>query len=411
VSNTKRRVRALKSASTRAARERRAAGARLAKAASAQATPASAATEASARAGARFIVIERTGSDRREAEPGCPFMVVEAATTQVPENFFGRDWIGYHSTRELADIEANELNALAGHFLVTTQPVIGPSAAPVMADLKSVLGSKATAWAAELLAPTQEMPAIPAEDDEPSRLPGAENLRAVVDEIAHRPQAPAGQSTGERYAHILRAAGWEPPASGAKLDGPSARVLEESFRKDIESADGPADAPRGPVDGGGRQEHRDIAQRTLQLPRITDTVHTSRPGRDSHASPIIPGLRRALIYEILAGQQVLCTDGSWRTTAGGSLRDGAGILVMADLTEHAVDADVRFWVRAQPTASAAAGLHHRPACPNGCFRTQADYRLCTCNWGCGCSPHPAPRATTAHTATDTRELHLTGAVA
>jgi hypothetical protein len=408
VSNTKRRTRRLRSAAARATVKRRTAGARAAAALSAQASETAAVPEASARAGARFIVIERTGRGRQDDESDRPFMVVEAETRQIPENFFGRDWTGLHSTRESADAEAGELNALAGHFLVATEPVVDRIApAPVMADLAPVLGKRATAWESLVLAPTAEMPVISDEDDEPSRLPGAENLRAVVDEIAHRPHAPAGQSTGERYAHVLRAAGWEPPASGAKLDDLSARAFEEGFGKDTESADGPAaDSPRGPVDGGRWREHRDIAQHTLQLPRITDAVHTSRPGRDSPASPIIPGLHRALIHEIRAGEQVLCTDGSWRTTAGGSLREGVAILVMADLTEHAFNADLRFWVRPQPPA-AAAGLHHRPTCPNGCFRTQADYRLCTCNWGCGCSPHPPQRPAR----TDTREFLLAGAVA
>lgn len=376
MSNTKRRVRHLKSASTRAALNRRSAGARAAKAASAQATAPVEPSDASARTGARFIVIERTESDLHELQtaPGLPFAVVEAETRQVPENFFGRAWQGHHTTRESAQVEADKLNALAGQFLASTEPVIAPISPAPIGVPGPVLGDRPTAWAAELLAPTQEMPAITGEDPDPLQLPGAVRLRAAVDEIAHRPETPASPGIVE--------------------------TSDEHAAAFAEARSGANGRRRVPVD--------DTTQRTVQLPRIVDALHADRS--DGPSSAVIPGLRRAAIHEIRHGEQVACTDGSWRTTAGGSLRDGLAVLVMDDLTEHVFhDTTLRFWVRNAPTASDLAGLY-RPPCPNGCFRTQADFHLCTCNFGCGCAPHPASVLRRRDLA-DTRELHLAGAVA
>lgn len=380
MSNTKRRVRHLKSASTRATLKRRAAGARAAKAVSAQATPPAEPSDASARTGARFIVIERTDRDlhEREAEPGRPFAVVEAETQQSPENFFGRDWQGSHATRESAQAEAAQLNELAGRFLTATDPVIAPVSPTPMGVPGPVLGDKATVWAAELLAPTQEMPVITDDDPDPLELPGTGALRAAVDEITHRPEptVPPDVSGSVETAEARDAA-----ASDARISAGDPRLL-------------PGDEDR--------------SARTTQLPRISDVMHAGPA--EGRSSAVIPGLRGVLIHEIRHGEQVACTDGSWRTTAGGSLRDGVAVLVMEDLTEHVFnDATQRFWVRSAPTAAEPAGLY-RPPCPNGCFRTQADFRLCTCNWGCGCAPHPAPVLRRRADA-DTRELHLAGAVA
>lgn len=375
MSNTKRRVRHLKSASTRATLNRRSAGARAAKAASAQATPPTEASDASARTGARFIVIERTERDLQalDVAPPCPFAVVEAETRQVPENFFGRAWQGHHATRESAEAEADRLNTLAGQFLASTEPVIAPVSTAPIGVPGPVLGDRPTAWAAELLAPTQEMPVITGEDPDPLQLPGAVRLRAAVDEIAHRPEG--ADSPGIVGTDEERSAAHAQATSGAT-----------SRRR--EAAD-------------------DTAPRTVQLPRIVDALHAN-PG-SGPVSAVIPGLRRAAIHEIRHGEQVACTDGSWRTTAGGSLRDGLAVLVMDDLTEHAFNPALQFWVRNAPTATDLAGLY-RPPCPNGCFRTQADLHLCTCNFGCGCAPHPASVLRRPSDA-DTRELRLAGAVA
>lgn len=385
MSSTKRRVRHLKSTSTRAALNRRSAGARAAKATSTQATAPVEPSDASVRAGARFIVIERTESDLREQETelACPFAVVEAETRQTPENFFGRSWQGYHATRESAQAEAQELNALAGQFLASTEPVIAPTKAePTMPAPMGVpgpvLGDKPTAWAAELLAPTQEMPAVTDDDPDPLELPGTTTLRAAVGEITHRPE----------------------PAVPPELSGP----VETAEARDAAAFD-------ARISAGNRRllpGDDDRAARTTQLPRISDAMHAGPA--EGISSPVIPGLRRAAIHEIRHGEQVACTDGSWRTTAGGSLRDGVAVLVMEDLTEHVFhDTTLRFWVRTAPTATALAGLH-RPPCPNGCFRTQADFQLCTCNFGCGCAPHPASVLRRGDLV-DTRELHLAGAVA
>lgn len=189
---------------------------------------------------------------------------------------------------------------------------------------------------------------------------------------------------GEHGRAAGAAAAWPPMTSARLFDGDA-----ETVRRQV----------------GDEVEHqgvRRIAAVSLALDGETATTAAAHllvePGQPIAPNVVIkalmdtaydvrPSLQQIAPELIDAGQLVLCSDGSWRTTAGGTLQDGVAVLLMADGTEHAYMGAVQFWVR-DPQRTAAPAGSERPPCPNSCTLTSDQVHRCRCPFSCGCAPHP-----------------------